>query len=58
MFMKQNKSLHTSYIYKTKYKTESLQNKTKVYIQVMFTKQKYKTESLQNKTKVYIQLCL
>ena len=35
----QNKSLQTRYAYKTKHKTESLQNKTKVYKHVMFTKQ-------------------
>ena len=34
----QNKSLQTRYVHKTKYKTESLQNKTKIYKHVMFTK--------------------
>ena len=43
MFTKQNKSLQTGYVYKTKqYKTESLQTryvyKTKIYRQVTFTK--------------------
>ena len=33
----QNKSLQTRYVYKTKHKTESLQNKTKVYKHIMFT---------------------
>ena len=44
MFIKQNKSLHTNYIYKTKYKTESLQNKNKNYIQV------YNKTTIQNKS--------
>ena len=45
------------YVYKTKYKTESLQNKTKVHTHVMFTKQKFTHElCLQNKTQVYIQV--
>ena len=35
----QNKSLQIRYVYKTKYKTESIQNKTKVYKHVMFTKE-------------------
>ena len=38
----QNKSFHTRYVYKTKHKTESLQNKTKDYKYVMFTKQNTK----------------
>ena len=51
----QNKSLQTSYVYKTKqYETESLQTryiyKTKMYRQVMFTKLKFiNTLCLQNK---------
>ena len=57
MFIKQNKILHTSYIYKTKYKTESLQNKTKVYIQVMFIKQVMFTK-LNTKQKFTYKLCL
>ena len=57
MFIKQNSSLHTSYVYKTSsvYKTKY---KTKVYKHVMFTKQnKYlqhkclQNKSLQNKNK-------
>ena len=58
MFIKQNKSLHTSYIYKTKYKTERLQNKTKVYIQVMFTKQNTKHKVYKTKLKFTYKLCL
>ena len=57
MYTKQNKikGLQTRYVYKTKYKTESLQNETKVYKHVMFTKQNTKqkfinTLCLQNKT--------
>ena len=44
MFIKQNKSLHTNYIYKTK-------TKQNVYRQVMFTKQTnvYKTKLLQTR---------
>ena len=57
MFIKQNKSLHTSYVYKTKYKTESLQNKTKVYLQVMFIKQVMFTK-LNTKQKFTYKLCL
>ena len=40
----QNKSLQTRYFFKTKYKTESFQNKTKVYKHVMFTKQMFTTQ--------------
>ena len=53
MFIKQNKSLHTNYIYKTKYKTESLQNKTKIHIQVMFTKLNTKQKVYETKQKFY-----
>ena len=49
--------LHTSYVYKTKYKTESLQSKTKVYIQVMFIKQVTFTK-LNTKQKFTYKLCL
>ena len=56
-FTKQNKNLQTRYAYKTKYKTERLQNKTKIHTHVMFTKQKCTDKlCLQNKTKVYIQV--
>ena len=48
----QNKSLQTRYVYKAKYKTESIQNKTKVYKHVIFIKQKVIHKlCLQNKTK-------
>ena len=63
MFTKQKKSLQTRYVYKSKYKTESIQNKINVYKHVCFQnktlqtcyvyKTKYKTESPQNKTNVY-----
>ena len=58
MFIKQNKSVYTSYIYKTKYKTESLQNKTKVDIQVTFTKQNTKQKVYKAKQKFTYKLCL
>ena len=54
----QNKSLLTRYVYKTKYKTESLQNKTKVYKHVMFIKQNTKQKVYKTKLKFTNTLCL
>ena len=64
-----NKNAQLSYVYKTKqkftyklYLQSKIQNrkftkqKTKVYIQVMFTKQNTKQKVYKNKTKVYIQV--
>ena len=47
----QNKSLQTRYVYKTKYKTESLQNKTKVYRHAVYKTKFLNRLCLQNKTK-------
>ena len=65
-----NKTVQVSYVYKTKqkftyklylqkkYKTESLQNKTQVYTQVMFTKQNTKQKVYKTKLMFTYKLCL
>jgi len=57
VYKTKQKLTYKLYIYKTKYKTESLQNKTKIYIQVMFTKQNTKQKVYETKLKFTYKLC-